>query len=135
MEDKKIAILDNTSRIVSAYLNNNKSNPTDVELLFESVFMTASKLIDAQPAEQASIKPYVPVSHSLHKDHLVCLECGHGFKSLKRHLKSRHEIVPDEYRRKWGLPSHYPMVAPLYAEKRSQLAIESNLGYSRRKSM
>ena len=34
----------------------------------------------------------------------------------------------EEYRRKWGLPSHYPMVAPNYTARRSELAREIGLG-------
>ena len=47
---------------------------------------------------------------------------------LKRHLKTTYNLTPDEYRERWGLPADYPMVAPNYAEKRSNLAKEIGLG-------
>ena len=46
------------------------------------------------------------------KDEIVCLECGKGFKSLKRHLRTHHGIEPADYRAKWGLDSSYPWWRP-----------------------
>ncbi len=72
--------------------------------------------------------PAVSIKKSVKDDHLVCLEDGKKFKSLKRHLMSHHGLTPEEYRSKWALKSDYPMVAPAYAERRSKLAKEIGLG-------
>ena len=48
------------------------------------------------------------------------------------HLRTKFEMSPDQYRAKWGLPSDYPMVAPSYAEARSNLARAMGLGQKRR---
>lgn len=61
---------------------------------------------------------------------IICLEDGQGFKSLKRHLNSKHGMTPEQYRTKWNLPADYPMVAPGYAEARSNLAKAMGLGRS-----
>jgi predicted transcriptional regulator len=82
--------------------------------------------------EKADLKPAVPVRKSITEDHIVCLEDGKKFKSLKRHLRTRYDMSPDEYREKWGLPSDYPMVAPNYARQRSELARKMGLGQSRK---
>jgi hypothetical protein len=37
-------------------------------------------------------------------------------------------MTPADYRAKWGLPNDYPMVAPAYAAKRSELAKSLGLG-------
>jgi predicted transcriptional regulator len=47
---------------------------------------------------------------------------------LKRHLRTHYNLSPQEYREKWGLPPDYPMVAPNYAAKRSELARQIGLG-------
>jgi predicted transcriptional regulator len=47
---------------------------------------------------------------------------------LKRHLRTTYNMSPDEYRAKWGLPADYPMVAPAYAERRSEFAKKIGLG-------
>lgn len=73
-------------------------------------------------------KPAVPISRSVNEDYIVCLEDGKRLKMLKRYLRSRHNLTPDEYRRKWGLPPDYPMVAPAYATRRSEFAKQIGLG-------
>lgn len=59
---------------------------------------------------------------------LICLEYGKKFKSLKRHLRTAYDMLPEDYRARWGLPHDYPMVAPAYAEARSTLAKKMGLG-------
>ncbi|MBC7283691.1 MAG: MucR family transcriptional regulator [Hoeflea sp.] len=78
-------------------------------------------------------KPAVSVRRSVQSDHLVCLEDGQKYKSLKRHLMSNHGLTPEQYREKWELPADYPMVAPAYAEARSRLAKEMGLGQKRKR--
>ena len=78
--------------------------------------------------EAAPKEPAVPVRRSITPDHLVCLEDGRKFKSLKRHLRTKYNMSPEEYRAKWGLPKDYPMVAPNYSQTRSSLAKSNGLG-------
>ena len=54
-------------------------------------------------------QPAVPVKKSITPDFIICLEDGKKFKSLKRHLRTRYSMSPDEYRAKWNLPPDYPM--------------------------
>jgi predicted transcriptional regulator len=75
----------------------------------------------------------VPIKRSITPDYLVCLEDGKRFKSLKRHLRSRYGLSPEEYRARWNLAPDYPMVAPNYAAARSELARTMGLGQQRRK--
>ncbi|WP_310542734.1 MucR family transcriptional regulator, partial [Phenylobacterium sp.] len=88
------------------------------------------------PAEVEPVapkEPAVPVKRSIAPDHLVCLEDGRKFKSLKRHLRTKYDMSPEEYRAKWNLPKDYPMVAPNYAKARSELAKSMGLGQGGRK--
>jgi len=78
-------------------------------------------------------KPAVNPKKSIHDDYLICLEDGKKFKSLKRHLMTHYGLTPEEYREKWGLDANYPMVAPSYAEARSELAKKMGLGRKRGK--
>jgi len=73
-------------------------------------------------------RPAVPISRSVQHDYIVCLEDGKKLKMLKRYLRSRYDMSPEDYRRKWGLPPDYPMVAPAYAERRSAFAKKIGLG-------
>jgi predicted transcriptional regulator len=79
-----------------------------------------------------SRRPAVSVKKSITPDHIVCLEDGKKFKSLKRHLRTQYNMTPEQYREKWALGADYPMVAPSYAAARSQLAKQMGLGQQRR---
>ena len=118
-----------TSEIVAAYVSNNPIAAAQLPELITSTFQTVNSL-SASPSspEPEPKEPAVSVKKSIRDDHLVCLECGKKFKSLKRHLMSHHGLTPDEYRARWNLKSDYPMVAPAYAERRSKLAKEIGLG-------
>ncbi len=118
--------------IVSAYVRNNTVDVDDLPDLIRSVHAALQDLANPAAAAPEPPKPAVPVKKSIYKDYLVCLEDGLKFKSLKRHLRSRYGLSPDEYRQKWGLPADYPMVAPGYSEKRSKLAKKMGLGRSAR---
>jgi predicted transcriptional regulator len=87
----------------------------------------------AKEAPPPPLVPPVPIKKSITPDHIISLEDGRGYKSMRRHLTSRG-LTPDEYRRKWGLPHDYPMVAPNYAKARSELAKSMGLGQKRRKT-
>jgi predicted transcriptional regulator len=116
--------------IVSAYVRNNTLDTNELPELIRSVHAALVSLSKPAYDEPEPLKPAVPVKKSVFKEHIVCLEDGQKFKSLKRHLRSKYGLSPDEYRQKWGLPADYPMVAPGYSEKRSKLAKKMGLGRS-----
>ena len=88
---------------------------------------------DAGEAPAEPLKPAVSVKKSITPEHIVCLEDGKKFKSLKRHLRTQYNMTPEQYREKWSLAADYPMVAPNYAAARSQLAKQMGLGQQRRR--
>ena len=133
--DEKAEIIEMTADIVSAYVGNNSVSAADIPSLIHSVHRAlAGVLTVAEPAPAAPKEPAVPIRRSLMPDHLVCLEDGRKFKSLKRHLRSQYDMSPEEYRAKWGLAKDYPMVAPNYAKARSDLAKQMGLGQGGRPS-
>jgi predicted transcriptional regulator len=79
-------------------------------------------------ATRETLKPAVPVRRSITPEYVICLEDGKKLKMLKRHLRTTYGMSPDEYRKKWGLPAEYPMVAPNYSAKRSEFAKKIGLG-------
>jgi predicted transcriptional regulator len=83
--------------------------------------------------EPEPLSPAVNPKRSVFPDYIICLEDGKKFKSLKRHLRTHHEMSPEEYRQKWGLAHDYPIVAPNYAAARSALAKKLGLGQQRRR--
>ena len=120
-------ILEFASDIVSAYVSNNTIQSGELPSLIHDVHATLATLGNGRDSAHAK-KPAVSIKNSITDEFLICLEDGKKFKSLKRHLRSKYGLSPEEYREKWGLPYDYPMVAPSYARKRSALAKEMGLG-------
>ena len=115
--------------IVAAYVGRNAVGPGALSELVRQIYESLTGL--GQPPPQAPAprqRPAVPVSRSVQHDFIVCLEDGKQLKMLKRYLRSRFDLSPEEYRRKWGLSPDYPMVAPAYAERRSTFATQIGLG-------
>ena len=123
-----------TADIVSAYLSNNSVPSAEIGNLISQIYAALKRVsggLAAAPAEPP--KPAVPIKRSVTAEYIVCLEDGLKFKSLKRHLRTRYGMTPDQYREKWGLPPDYAMVASNYAAARSQLAKQMGLGQQRRR--
>ena len=127
-------ILRMTAEIVAAYVGKNALATQQIPDVINTVYTSLTGL-KGGPRESTSEppKPAVPVRRSVTPDYIVCLEDGKKLKMLKRHLRSRYNLTPDEYRARWGLPADYPMVAPNYAQARSRLAKEMGLGQLRQK--
>jgi predicted transcriptional regulator len=120
--------------IVSAYVSNNSVPSGELPSLINDVHLALVKVGGGAAETQAEApKPALPIKKSITPDHIVCLEDGKKFKSLKRHLRTQYNMTPEQYRERWGLPVDYPMVAPNYAKARSQLAKQMGLGQQRRR--
>lgn len=122
-------ILRMTAEVVSAYLSNNTLPASQISEVILTVHNSLNALGTGK-SESASEppKPAVPIKKSVTPDYIVCLEDGKKLKMLKRHLRSTYAMTPEEYRTKWGLPADYPMVAPNYAQQRSEFAKKIGLG-------
>ncbi|GGF81659.1 hypothetical protein GCM10007301_47220 [Azorhizobium oxalatiphilum] len=129
-QDSNDFLAENAAQIVSAFVAHNSISSAELPNLIKAVHAALASL-GTQPVVEAAPKQLVPavsVKRSITPDYLICLENGQKFKSLKRHLMSKHGLTPDEYRKKWDLPYDYPMVAPNYAQTRSAMAKEIGLG-------
>ena len=116
------------SDIVAAYVSNNNVKSEQLPDLLQQVYAAVSGLAAGDPVYGGSRDPAVPINKSVTPDYVICLEDGKKLKMLKRYLRTHYDMSPEEYRRKWGLPADYPMVAPNYAKRRSQFAKEIGLG-------
>jgi len=127
--DTRPDLVELTTEIASAYVGANTVPAHELPGVIETIYRSLKGLSGlTETVETEARTPAVPVKRSITNDHLVCLEDGKKFKSLKRHLRTRYNMTPDEYRAKWGLPHDYPMVAPNYAQARSDLAKRMGLG-------
>ena len=118
-----------TADIVASFVANNKLTPEQLTDLIRSVHKTVGSLsLGADEKLQERPKPAIPVNKSVHADFIICLEDGKKLKMLKRYLRSTYNMSPEDYRKRWGLPADYPMVAPSYAARRSEFAKRIGLG-------
>ncbi len=116
--------------IVAAYVSRNAIAADAVPDIIRSVHKALEGLSrDTAPTlPEERRKPAVSIGRSIQDDYIVCLEDGKKLKMLKRYLRSRYDLSPEEYRKRWGLPPDYPMVAPAYAARRSDFAKKIGLG-------
>jgi len=117
------------SEIVASYVSNNPVPVSELPAMIRSVHATMGGLSGSLAIDAVtSQKPAVTIKKSITPEYLICLEDGKKLKMLKRYLRSRYGLSPDQYRTKWGLPADYPMVASNYAAQRSEFAKKIGLG-------
>lgn len=126
-QQQDIEALTLTASIVSAHVSHNAVKADDLPNLIISVFQSI-KGVNVVADRPPELIPAVPIKKSVFSDHIICLEDGKKLKMLRRHIQTAYGLTPEAYRTKWGLPYDYPMVAPDYAEKRSELAKTIGLG-------
>lgn len=134
-DDMRPDLLELTAMVVANFVGNNTASAAEVPELIRSVFQTFSEAGAGVPRLAAAVAdaeplrgPAVAIAKSITPDYLISLEDGQKYRALKRHLRAKYDLSPEEYRAKWGLPKDYPMVAPNYSAKRSALAREIGLG-------
>ena len=125
---KNEQLVELTADIVSAHVSNNTVAVGDVANLVQRIHEALVSLGQPTPEPQQEKTPVVSVRASIKPDYLVCMECGRKQKTLKRHLQNAHGMSPDQYRSDYGLPRDYPMVAPNYSKRRSEMAQAIGLG-------
>ena len=126
--DMRETLITLTSDIVAAHVSNNSVSVGDLPTLISNVYSALAGLNQEAPVAEPAPEPAVSIRASVKNDHIVCLEDGKKLKMLKRHLATRYNMTPEQYRARWNLPADYPMVAPAYAEKRRELAKKIGLG-------
>ncbi|HEY4173109.1 MAG TPA: MucR family transcriptional regulator [Rhodopila sp.] len=124
-------ILGLTAQIVSAHASNNELEAAALPQVIRTVYDTLVRIDDTPAAPPERPTPAVAIRKSVFPDYIICLEDGKRLKMLKRHLSTSYNMTPEQYREKWGLDANYPMVAPNYAERRSELAKQIGLGTHR----
>ena len=120
------------AEIVSAYVSNNVVRAAELPEVIRTV--AASLRINGTAPAEPKPEPAVPIRRSVTQDYVVCLVCGKKQKTLKRHLATAHGLSPAQYREQFGLNPDYPMVAPAYANIRSEMAKKIGLGRKRREA-
>ncbi|WP_283536270.1 MucR family transcriptional regulator [Methylorubrum extorquens] len=121
--------------IASIYVRNHTLNAADLPGLIQGTYSALAGL-KAEPGAHAAPTVQGPtatqIRRSITTEGLTSFIDGKPYMMLKRHLR-RHGLDPDSYRARYGLPADYPLVAPSYSERRSEIARSSGLPHRRRK--
>ena len=123
-----------TTKIVAAYVRRNQIAFDQLRILISTIHQALFGFGKPSAETETDPTPAVPIRRSVHRDYVVCLECGWRGQTLRRHLTSRHGLSGDQYRARWKLPREHPLTAPGYSERRSGLAKELGLGRGRRRA-
>jgi predicted transcriptional regulator len=129
--------LDIASRIVIAYVGNshNHLNTDALNTLITATYSTVQGLagtaapVAATAEVEEEMRPAVSVRKSIaDPEFIICLVDGQKVKVLKRYIRTRFGLTPEQYREKFNLPADYPMVARAYSDRRRELAKTIGLG-------
>lgn len=125
----EIDTIELTAAIVTAYVQNNSIDAADLPKVIGSVHAALQGVGKpvVEPAPEVAKPSTAQVRKSVSDAGLVSFIDGKTYQSLKRHLGT-HDLTPDDYRERYGLAASYPMVAPAYAARRSELAKKIGLG-------
>lgn len=131
----QLDVLNITADIVCAYVSNNSVEVADIQGIMQKIHTAVQDLARHGHGFRKSgpLVPAVPIEDSIKDDYIVCLEDGKKLQMLKRHLNTVYKMSIDEYRERWGLAPDYPVVAPNYARRRSQIAKNTGLGQTGRR--
>lgn len=116
-----------STRIICAYVAHNSLPASELGGFIGSICQSVAARAQVSDPSRTN-EPAVSIKASVTPDYIVSLEDGRKFRTLARHLKTKYNMTPDQYRRKWGLPSDYPMVAPNYSAERAMIARNMRLG-------
>jgi len=120
-----------TAEIVAAYARRNQIGTHQLGSLISSVHQALADLGKSAAESPGERTPAVSARQSVHRDHVVCMDCGYRGQMLRRHLTTAHGLTPDEYRARWNLKLDHPVTAPGYSERRSTMAKQFGLGRGR----
>lgn len=123
-----LTLLDHTVAIVKTWAPLDKDNigPT-VSAVYAALRDVGTPLVSAPEIDKPTARQ---IADAVQADSILCFEDGKRYKSLKRTV-AKYGLTPAEYRTKWGLPPDFPMVAPSYSVRRSELAKANGLGKTR----
>jgi predicted transcriptional regulator len=123
-----------TSTIVAAYVRQNQIASDQLGTLISTMHQALATLGKPVAELNEERTPAVPIRRSVHRDFVICLECGWRGQMLRRHISTGHGLNVEQYRARWNLPREHPIIAPGYSERRSGLAKQIGLGRGRRAS-
>ena len=92
-----------TAKIVAAYVRRNQVQPDQLAVLISTVHQALARLGEPPTEPVVERTPAVSIRRSVHRDYVVCLDCGWRGQMLRRHVTTAHGLTVEEYRARWNL--------------------------------
>jgi predicted transcriptional regulator len=111
-----------TAQVLCAYFRNNIVSPDDLPGLCARTYAAIETALAAPQSLEPSKAPTPEeIAASITRDAIISFENGRRYRSLRRHLRQLG-LTDEQYRRKWGLPGDYPLVAQSFSDLRANAA-------------
>ena len=125
-------VLEMAAEIVAAHASTSSMTKEEILAELQEVHAALSALEkgeDVATSEHAQDEtaPAVSKRKAFGKKQIFCMICGKGFTTLKRHLKTAHDMTDKEYRQQFDIPRTQPLASRDYTESRRQMAIDKGL--------
>ena len=122
-------LLEMAKDLVAEQIRVHHLSPDDAKSLLMSTHATLLSLHQREAPERAAAglelggaAAQVDWKRSITKHAVTCLECGSSFRQLSlRHLRM-HDLDPNAYRAKYGIPSSQPLSSRDATARRRELA-------------
>jgi len=122
-------LLEMAAEIVAAHASSSPMTKEELMKELQDVHSALAAMEKGEAVETAEeAQPKISWKQSIGKNAITCLICGEKMKTLTRHLNTKHEMKPGEYRKQFGIPSKQSLAAKAYSESRRQMALDKNLG-------
>lgn len=117
--------------IVKAQAGFRSMNEEEIASMIRSLSSTIQQL--SPESRQENIVAAAP-EKSIGDKAVTCMECGKNFKIItKKHLLL-HELTPEAYKEKWGLPRNTPLICKNLQKERRKKMRSMKLWEKRRKA-
>ena len=126
-------VLELAADIVAAHASSTSMDKEEILAEIKEVYAALSALekgevvLKSEAQAQEENAPAVSIRKAFGKNQIICMICGKGFTTLKRHLSAAHGLTAKEYRAQFGIPAGTVLAAKAYSESRKKMAIDKGL--------
>ena len=124
-------VLEMAADIVAAHASSTAMTKEEIIAEIQDIHSALNALEKGEAVETSQLAegeaPAVSKRKAFGKKQIFCMICGKGFTTLKRHLKTAHDVSDKEYRQQFDIPRTQPLAAKDYTESRRKMAIDKGL--------
>ena len=124
-------VLEMAADIVAAHASSTAMTKEEIIAEIQDIHSALTALEKGEAVETSQLAegeaPAVSKRKAFGKKQIFCMICGKGFTTLKRHLKTAHDVSDKEYRQQFDIPRTQPLAAKDYTESRRKMAIDKGL--------